>query len=115
MIRENIPLVVHSERFSKLLLRTKDSVRIHLSAVAIWRVEDPLQVAKYPGSLQELRESLQEKAVSNFGMLLRNLSRSELLPTRQDVLLTHSAEADEDQTEAETKAEELMKRAAEKS
>lgn len=113
-IRENIPLQIHSERFNKLLLRTKDSVRILLSSVAIWRVEDPLQVAKFPGTLQELRESVQEKAVSGFGMLLRNLSRAEILPTRQDVsadvLLNYGAEVD-----AEAAQEELMKKAAENS
>merc|ERR1711937_722078 len=113
-IRENTPLQIHSERFNKLLLRTKDSVRILLSSVAIWRVEDPLQVAKFPGTLQELRESVQEKAVSGFGMLLRNLSRAEILPTRQDVsadvLLNYGAEVD-----AEAAQEELMKKAAENS
>eukprot|EP00746_Dinoflagellata_sp_MGD_P146068 gnl/MRDRNA2_/MRDRNA2_78593_c0_seq1.p1 gnl/MRDRNA2_/MRDRNA2_78593_c0~~gnl/MRDRNA2_/MRDRNA2_78593_c0_seq1.p1 ORF type:complete len:879 (-),score=217.14 gnl/MRDRNA2_/MRDRNA2_78593_c0_seq1:349-2985(-) len=117
IIRENIPLQIHSERFNKILLRTKDSVRIHLSSVAIWRVEDPLQAAKFPGTLEELRESLQEKAVSCFGMLLRNLSRAEMLPCRQDVsvdmLLTHGAEMNESQEEAA--ADELMRKAVENS
>merc|ERR1719261_1130552 len=117
IIRENIPLQIHSERFNKILLRTKDSVRIHLSSVAIWRVEDPLLTAKFPGTLEELRESLQEKAISCFGMLLRNLSRAEILPSPQDVsvdmLLTHGAEMDEGQAEAA--AEELMKKGAENS
>jgi hypothetical protein len=117
VIRENIPLQIHSERFNKILLRTKDSVRIHLSSVVIWRVEDPLQAAKFPGTLEELQDSLQEKVVSCFGMLLRNLSRAEILPTRQDVsvdlLLTHGAEIEDSQ--AEVAAEELMKKAVENS
>jgi len=117
IIRENIPLQIYTERFNKLLLRTKDSVRIHLSSVAIWRVEDPLQAAKFPGTLQELQDSLKEKAVSCFGMLLRNLSRAEILPTAQDVsvdvLLTHGAEMEDGQAEAA--AEELMRKAVENS
>merc|ERR550514_533253 len=117
MIRENIPVQIHSERFDQLLLRTKDSVRIRLSAVAVWRVADPLLVAKFPGTLQELRDSLREKAVSGLGMLLRNLSRAEILPTRQDVsvdvLLGQGAAAEEG--DAEAAAEELMRKAAENS
>merc|ERR550514_2074691 len=126
MIRENIPVQMHSERFDKLHLRTKDSVRILLSAVAVWRVEDPLMVAKFPGTFQELRDSLREKAVSGFGMLLRSLSRAEILPTRQDIsanvpVLTtaHSGTAAEGEEEAadtaEATADHLMRRAAENS
>merc|ERR1712216_237086 len=90
---------------------------VRLSAVSIWRVEDPLQVAKFPGTLQQLRGSLQEKAIAGFGMLMRDLSRAEILPTPQDVsvdvLLAHGAQADEGHAEAA--AEELMKSAVENS
>merc|ERR1712100_82283 len=60
---------------------------------------------------------LKEKAVSCFGMLLRNLSRAEILPTAQDVsvdvLLTHGTEMEDGQAEAA--AEELMRKAVENS
>jgi len=73
-------------------------------------------VDKYSsGTLQELRESLHEKAVSCFGMLLRNLGRAEVLPTPQDVsvdlLLAHGAEVEE----GEATADDLMRKAVENS
>merc|ERR1712178_184184 len=61
------------------------------------------------GTFAELRNSFRSKASSSLVMLLRTFNRSQLLPTRQDVLSTEEASED-----AEV-IEELMKKAAEAS
>merc|ERR1719478_796764 len=77
-IRENIPLQVNSDRFESQLFRTKDSVRMKIDFVVVWKISDPLMVAKWPGTLAELKDCLRSKATSGIMMLLRTYTRSEL-------------------------------------
>eukprot|EP00929_Paragymnodinium_shiwhaense_P107762 TRINITY_DN74124_c0_g1_i1.p1 TRINITY_DN74124_c0_g1~~TRINITY_DN74124_c0_g1_i1.p1 ORF type:complete len:906 (+),score=218.50 TRINITY_DN74124_c0_g1_i1:209-2926(+) len=86
-ILENIPLHKNFERFEDHEFRTKDSLQMNVSVVIVWRVEDALLTAKWPGDLTELRAEFRSKAMSALVMQLRQHTRSQLLPTRQDVLL----------------------------
>lgn len=109
-VKENIPLQVRSERFEKLAFRTKDSVPMKIDFVVVWKIAEPLLVATWPGTLAELTDCLRTKSTAGIVMLLRTFTRSELLPTRQDVLL-HKAD-DEDGGEG-TGTDEAIQKAAE--
>jgi hypothetical protein len=63
-ISTNIPLHVNSERFEDAEFRTKDSLKMRIVLVIVWRIADPLLTAKWPGSLEELREEFRSKALS---------------------------------------------------
>lgn len=93
-INENIPLYNITERFEGHDFRTKDSVRMRLDALVVWRVEDALRVAKWPGSLEDLRAEFRSKALSSLVMLLRAYSRAHLQPTKQDVIFAGNEEAE---------------------
>jgi regulator of protease activity HflC (stomatin/prohibitin superfamily) len=90
-ICDNIPLHVKSERFEDHEFRTKDSVRMKISFLVIWRVDDPLLTAKWPGELEDLQAEFRSKAALGLVSLLRTHSRSALRPTRNDVLLAGGA------------------------
>lgn len=111
-IRPNIPLQVNTERFDDLQFRSKDSVRMSVSAVAVWKVQEALMVAKWPGTWDELRDCLRAKVAACLGMLLRTYNRAELLPTRQDVVMGKMQEGEVDEDDA---LEEAIKTAAERS
>lgn len=93
-IRQNIPLQINTERFEDTDYRTKDSVSMRLCFVVVWKVADPLMVAKFPGDLDELKETLRMKALSSLGMVMRTYNRAQLLPTRQEVVLGRPKEGD---------------------
>eukprot|EP00931_Biecheleriopsis_adriatica_P102573 TRINITY_DN77520_c0_g1_i1.p1 TRINITY_DN77520_c0_g1~~TRINITY_DN77520_c0_g1_i1.p1 ORF type:complete len:911 (+),score=257.60 TRINITY_DN77520_c0_g1_i1:44-2734(+) len=107
-IRENIPLHKNFERFEDHEFRTKDSLRMKISVVVVWRVEDAYACAKWPGNLEELREEFRSKAVTGLVMQLRQHTRAQLLPTRQDVLMAvkesgETSEGDPEEMEAAIK------------
>eukprot|EP00928_Gymnodinium_smaydae_P081827 TRINITY_DN65277_c0_g1_i1.p1 TRINITY_DN65277_c0_g1~~TRINITY_DN65277_c0_g1_i1.p1 ORF type:complete len:1032 (-),score=194.23 TRINITY_DN65277_c0_g1_i1:262-3114(-) len=108
---DNIPLQINSERFENLSVQTKDSVLMTVAFVVVWRIADALAVAKWPGDLAELTESLRTKATSSMVMLLRAFTRSQLLPTRQDVQLHKTAAADDDEVDEEGMEEAVDKAA----
>lgn len=80
---------------------------MRICLVIVWRIADPLLTAKWPGTLEELREEFKSKALSSLIMELRGFTRSELLPTRQDVLLASKEEGSE--TNAEPLEEQIKK------
>ncbi|CAE8658570.1 unnamed protein product [Polarella glacialis] len=107
-VNENIPLQLNSERFEDKTFRTKDSLRMSKDVAIVWRIQDPLMTAKWPGTYGDLRDEFRTKAMSGLVMLLRCYTRAELLPTRQDVLvlkvMDSFSEAAPQDVEAEIKA-----------
>lgn len=91
-IRENIPLVTNSERWEDQNFLTKDSLSMRICFVILWSVHHAHRTAKWPGTLEELRDEFRSKALSGLIMQLRRHTRADLLPTRQDVLMQASSE-----------------------
>ncbi|CAE8606170.1 unnamed protein product, partial [Polarella glacialis] len=112
-INENIPLQLNSERFEDKTFRTKDSLRMSKDVAIVWRIQDPLMTAKWPGTYGDLRDEFRTKAMSGLVKLLRCYTRAELLPTRQDVLvlkvMDSFSEAAPQDVEAEIKAAQINK------
>eukprot|EP00441_Pelagodinium_beii_P017403 CAMPEP_0197664590 /NCGR_PEP_ID=MMETSP1338-20131121/58732_1 /TAXON_ID=43686 ORGANISM="Pelagodinium beii, Strain RCC1491" /NCGR_SAMPLE_ID=MMETSP1338 /ASSEMBLY_ACC=CAM_ASM_000754 /LENGTH=899 /DNA_ID=CAMNT_0043243271 /DNA_START=33 /DNA_END=2732 /DNA_ORIENTATION=- len=91
-IRENIPLVTNSERWEDQEFLTKDSLSMRIHLVILWSVQDAYLTAKWPGTLDELRDEFRSKALSGLIMQLRRHNRADLLPTRQDLMMQAGSE-----------------------
>jgi len=74
---------------------TKDGVLMKVTLTVVWTVEDPRQIALYPGGLTNIRKEIVNQAELVISRLCRNYNRDQILPTKQDVLMKIGTSADE--------------------
>lgn len=86
-IRESIPMQVFQELLDQQDFRTKDGVSMSVKMTVTWQVNDPIQVATFNGTFQDLKKRVRTAASDSLIRLCKQYNRGDLLPTAQDVAL----------------------------
>lgn len=84
-IFESIPVKMFQQTLSDIKFRTKDGVAMSVKMSFTWHVTDPMQVARFAGKFDDLRNLLLERAEDSLVRLCKAQNRGNLLPTKQDI------------------------------
>jgi len=84
-ISDSIPVKMFQDILPELTFRTKDGVQMGVKVTITWHVTDPMQVARFAGSFNDLARLIKDRAGDAMIRLCKMYNRGDLLPTAQDV------------------------------
>jgi regulator of protease activity HflC (stomatin/prohibitin superfamily) len=88
--RASIPSQVVQELLDQQDFRTKDGVSMSVKMTVTWQVSDPIQVATFNGTFQDLKKRVRVASSDSLIRLCKQYNRGQLLPTAQDIALFES-------------------------
>jgi len=84
-IGDSLPVKMFQDILPELHFRTKDGVQMGVKVTITWHTTDPMQVARFAGSFNDLAQLIKERAGDAMIRLCKMYNRGDLLPTAQDV------------------------------
>lgn len=104
-VKPNIPLKVFTNVADDLKFFSKDGIEMSITANISWKVSDPMKVAIYPGSFEQVSQDILKQFNLTLLTKCRTYNRDELLPTKQDIIVKGGDITDEESLELLKKAD----------
>lgn len=79
---------------------TKDGVKMSVSVTVVWSVNDPNNVAVYPGGFPQIQKDIEARSKLIMSKLCRSYNRDQILPTKQDVIMKSGVDIEEEKIAA---------------